>query len=144
MKQPVDHILRSRLPWRDDVSLTECGLDASSVSPITRDQFVDRVKEMGQQRAALFTCMTCAQTARNWKTWEQDPRSVIEREIVWEKHGGRLNQRGLRTHDELIAIAALIAAHQEEFADLLSAKEKRSEWNKMLAEKKKGKRPTPW
>ena len=144
MKQPVDHILRACLPWRSDASVTECGLDASSVQPIAREQFAERVKEMGQQRASLFTCMVCAQTVRNWKTWEQDPRSVVEREIIWEKQGGSLNKHGLRFHDELIAIAALIAAHPEEFADLLSAKEKRSEWNKMLADKKKAKGPSHW
>ena len=73
MKEPVDHILRPRLPWRtdDDTALTECGYDASKVKAITREEFTERYKEWGSQRTAMVTCMTCIRTARNWGTWEE-------------------------------------------------------------------------
>mgnify|MGYP001599520162 CR=1 FL=1 len=37
MKEPVDHVLRPRLPWRSpsDPAITECGYDASKVKTIT-------------------------------------------------------------------------------------------------------------
>ena len=62
MKEPVDHILRPRLPWRspDAPAITECGYNAVKVKTITRDGFLAREKDWGRQRAALFTCMTCA------------------------------------------------------------------------------------
>lgn len=31
MKEPVDHILRPSLPWREASAMTECGLNAASV-----------------------------------------------------------------------------------------------------------------
>ena len=40
MKDPVDHILRSRLPWRgDEAAITECGYDASRVKTLTREEY---------------------------------------------------------------------------------------------------------
>ena len=52
MKEPVDHILRPRLPWRSesDPALTECGYNASSVKTLTREEFSARLKDWGQQR----------------------------------------------------------------------------------------------
>ncbi len=100
VKEPVDHILRPRLPWRSasDPSVTECGYDSGSVKSITREEFFQRLKDMGQQRAALFTCMTCSETARRWRTWDDDPRQALEREINWEgvRAWGRVQDRGRR------------------------------------------------
>ncbi len=38
VKEPVDHILRPRLPWRDgsEGAITECGYDATKVKTLTR------------------------------------------------------------------------------------------------------------
>ncbi len=34
MKEPVDHILRPKLPWRTgEGAITECGYDAAKVPP---------------------------------------------------------------------------------------------------------------
>jgi hypothetical protein len=53
MTEPVDHILRLRLPWRsDEGGLTECGYDASKVKALTREGFFERLKDYGQQRTA--------------------------------------------------------------------------------------------
>lgn len=132
MKEPVDHIIRPRLPWRpeSDPGISECGYDATKIRTLTRAQFFSRLKEYGQQRTALFTCMTCMTTASRWGTWQDDPRLAIAREIEWES--ARWNQfardvtdrRGHRLRDELVAIEALIAAHPHEFQQLLA----RQDW----------------
>lgn len=127
MKQPVDHILRPQLPWRDGSGITECGLDASKISTLTREQFFDRLTEMGQQRCSLFTCMTCADTARRWGRWEDDPRKALEREITWELRYRREREPS-QLLDELTAIAALIAAHPEQFERLVTEHKQRREW----------------
>lgn len=131
MKEPVDHIARPRLPWRSsDADITECGYDASKVKTISRTEFSDRLKNLGQQRTAMLMCMTCSDTARRWGTWETDPCQALDREISWER-GERYRartDRGFRLRDELAAIAALIEAHREEFDAHISSTEQRREW----------------
>ena len=133
MKEPVDHILRPSLPWRrEEDAITECGYDAAKVKTVTRDKFFQRLKELGQQRTALLTCMTCSDTARRHSTWEDDPRQAMRREIDWEagQWGYRSRtDRGARLHDELIAIAALIDAHRAEFDAAIAEIAGRREWN---------------
>jgi hypothetical protein len=131
MKEPVDHVIRPGLPWREaGAAITECGYDASKVKALTRAEFFQRVKDMGQQRTAMLTCMTCSDTARRWKTWEEDPRQAMEREIQWEWGNGyrARTDRGERLQDELIAIAALIEAHADEFSTIVTTRAQRREW----------------
>lgn len=135
MKEPVDHIVRPRLPWRSpsEPAITECGHDVAKVKTITREAFLARFAEYGRQRTALFTCMTCAETAQRWPTWEKDPRTALEREITWEtcRWGA---SRGFRFRDELEAVAALIDTYPEEFARLVAEVGQRRDW---LAKKAK-------
>jgi len=129
MKEPVDHIMRPNLPWRN-AAITECGYDASKVKTITREEHFQRVKTLGKQRAAMLTCMTCAQTTANYGTWEDDPRQALHREITWE-HGGYYRartDRGEVLKDELIAIAALVDAHREEFDAHIAETAGRRDW----------------
>jgi len=120
---------------RRGAAITECGYDASKVKTLTRADFFQRLKDYGQQRMAMLTCMTCADTARRWKTWDEDPRMAIQREIDWERGGsyrGR-EDRGQRLKDELLAIASLIETHQEEFIAAVTGIEQRREWNERKA-----------
>jgi hypothetical protein len=129
MKQPVDHIIRSQLPWRSGPGITECGYDASKVTAITREVYTARLKELGQQRTAMLTCMTCATTVRNWSTWEQDPRHAIGREVEWERRWSRNpTDRGDILRDELLAIADMIESHRDEFDAKLAEIKGRREW----------------
>lgn len=131
MKEPVDHILRPRLPWRsDEGSMTECGLGASKVRALTREEFVTRLKAYGQQRTALLTCMTCSDAARRWETWEQDPRQALSREITWERgdYYRARQDRGDRLKEELIVVAELVAEHREKFEARLVERHQRKEW----------------
>lgn len=82
---------------------------------------------MGKQRAAMLTCMTCAQTAERWGTWDTDPRRALEREIQWEAGWSRAN-RGQQLRDELLAIAALIEAHRDEFDTTLTTIQQKRAW----------------
>ncbi len=129
MKEPLDHIERPRLPWRspDEPTVTECGYDASKVKTLTRKQYIERQKEYGEQRTALFTCMTCIQAARSWPTWKHDPRKALEREITWECRW-RSGKHGQRLKDELIAIESLISNHRDEFESLLTMNTQRQDW----------------
>lgn len=132
MKEPVDHILRTGLPWRDDeTAITECGIAADQTKTITRAEYVARRKDLGQQRAAMFTCMTCSQTSDRWGRWEEDPRVALAREIEWERGGAYYrarNDRGERLKDELLAIFGLIEVHRDEFDAAIKASEGRREW----------------
>ena len=128
MKEPVDHILRPKLPWRtDEAAITECGYNAVKVPTITREQALQRYKDYGRQRMAMMTCMTCIDTANRWGTWTDDPRKAIEREITWECQWRR-SDHGARLRDELNAIAALIDDHPDEFERLVIDSSKRREW----------------
>lgn len=137
MKEPVDHILRPLLPWRSEVMLTECGHDASKVfNTITRAEFFQRLKDYGQQRTALLTCMTCSDTARRWKDWDEDPRQALGREIEWERGSflySSREDRGQRLRNELIAVAMLIEAHRDEFVGFVEELEQRRAWNEKKA-----------
>jgi hypothetical protein len=128
MKLAVDHILRPNLPWRAEAGITECGYDASKVQTLTRVEYFARLKEYGQQRSAMLTCMTCAQTAQRWDDWQADPRKALEREIAWEC-GWRGSDRGEQLRDDLVAAASLIAAHREEFEANLAEIAQRRDWN---------------
>jgi len=135
MKDPVDHILRPRLPWRADAGITECGLNASKAPTLTRDQFFQRLKDMGRQRTAMLTCITCSDTASRWGTWDDDPRTALAREIQWETGlgGYRHRDRGTSLLNELIALEALFKAHREEFEAHLETAEQRRAWNEKKA-----------
>lgn len=127
MKEPVDHILRPQLPWRRDGAITECGYDAGKVKTLTRDEYFARRKELGQQRCAMLTCMTCANTAARWGTWQDDPRMAIAREVEWETPWRE--ERSKRLRDELNAIADLVEAHRDEFDAHIALAEQRRAWN---------------
>lgn len=130
MKDPVDHILRPSLPWRDGPGMTECGLDASKTPTVTRAQYFERRKDLGQQRCAMMTCMTCSGTAERHPTWEEDPRGALHREIEWEGGNWRYNRdrNGVRLRDELFAIASIVAEHRAAFDALVTESERRREW----------------
>lgn len=143
MKEPVDHILRPRLPWRETDAITECGYDASKVKAISRIEFFQRLKDLGRQRTAMLTCMTCSDTTHRWSSWEEDPRKALGREIEWES-GWRRSDRGERLKDELLAIAEIVKIHQTEFSALVTEGEARRAWLAKKEDlKQRPKNPTP-
>ena len=146
MKEPVDHIQRPSLPWRTDIGITECGFDAAKVKTLTREEFFQREKDLGKQRTAMLTCMTCSDTARRWKSWHDDPRQAMDREIAWEWGNGyrAREDRGERLRGELVAIAALIEAHRDEFETTIKTNMQRREWlEKKAANKARKPIPSP-
>jgi hypothetical protein len=146
MKEPVDHILRPRLPWRahDDV-ITECGYDAAKVKTLAPEDFRARLNDLGRQRTAMLTCMTCINATQKWGVWADDPRQAMSREIEWEIPWGRENKdHPQRLKDELLAIADLIEANRETFDAAVKARKDRQAW---IDQKKEAealrKRPKP-
>lgn len=130
MKEPVDHVLRPRLPWRDsEGAITECGCDATKVKTLTREEFSARLKEMGPLRTAVLTCMTCSDTARRWADWAVDPRHALQREIEWETRGRWSHDDGRRRlFFELKAIEIVISAHRDEFEHEVAKLQGTAEW----------------
>jgi hypothetical protein len=119
--EPLDHVLRPQLPWRDDLT-TECGLSGDGDRRvITRAAFLRRLKDQGKQRSAMTTCMTCWQTAGRYKDWATSPSDVMARNVNgWDE------TKKVRINSELRAIVALIEAHPEEFYGYLDGLESTS------------------
>jgi hypothetical protein len=116
------HVRRPPLPWRD-VELTECGHPLGGLPWITRDAFIAKVRREGEQRSQLTTCITCWGTAARHPAWEQDPVAAMMREtqrVRWARSFDGKQPGLVSFREELLAIAALIAAHPEEFTELLS------------------------
>jgi hypothetical protein len=147
MKEPVDHILRPRLPWRmEEDAITECGYDAAKVKYLTRAEFDQRHKELGRTRTAMLTCMTCMDANARYAHWGDDPRQAMLREIEWEVRWGReIRDREQRLKDELIAIAGLIEAHRDEFDAAVKERKDRQAWidQKTAREKQLKQKPPP-
>lgn len=107
----IDHVRRPDLPWRR-LLITECGLPVAGHPVISREVFLMRLKEEGQQRTAMRTCMTCFETARRHPIWAEDPVQAIAREVHTFKSRAAFKR-------ELLALAALVERHRDEFAELL-------------------------
>lgn len=122
MRDPVDHIARSVPPWRAVPNRTECGMDANTVKAdiLSREEFMRRWRVQGQRRTAMTTCMSCIETARRWKVWDEDPVSAVGRE-TYGSYGGRHadDKYAAQFRDELIALAELVERHRDEFAAIL-------------------------
>lgn len=124
MSEPVEHVLRGRLPWRreDERRLTECGRAAESCTALTSADMDAKIRAQGQQRAGLSSCMTCwDKTGRKYagllgKYDKDDPVEVLRREIDRSRWG---EEEKKPLQDELRALGMLVAAHREEYDTLL-------------------------
>jgi hypothetical protein len=122
---PVDHLARPPLPWRHAADLTECGIPLANLDPtrvITAAALDRRIRDLGQQRTAYTTCMTCWSTAGRWRSGEPDPIQVIVREAQAVEYPGRHPARRDALAAEVEAIVALVAAHREEFDGYLAGR----------------------
>jgi hypothetical protein len=117
----LEHIVRARPPWRRGPELTECGRAASACAVITREAFLAKVRAQGKQRAAVTTCMTCWSTADRHASWEENPIGCLSRDL--ERYAGwrwgHAPAEAAPLRDELLAVAALVRAHRNEFDALL-------------------------
>lgn len=112
----IVHVQRPGLPWRKEQSLTECGLPVAGHPVISRADFLVKLKREGERRARYSTCQTCLDTASRWPSWNEDPIRCLYREAD-RRWGSRRPLDPFRT--ELLALAALVERHPEEFAELL-------------------------
>lgn len=138
---PVDHIARLPLPWRTEADYTECGkplADYATDRLVTADEVQARIKRIGKQRAAFTVCMTCADTVFRWSgSGGRNVLGAIEREIQATQYASpphpgestrdrsrseRMWARRQRLEAEVEALAALVAAHREEFDGYLAGR----------------------
>lgn len=120
-KRPhIHHITRDRLPWRPaSADRTECGLQAAGRDVVDLAEAAKLVQTVGKTRAREQLCITCFETAPNKEDWENNPAAVMARECGSEAgRYGRGEDRPM--NNELRAIAALIAAHPDEFDALVA------------------------
>lgn len=114
MKDPVDHIVREPLPWREP-EVTHCGRSLAETKQVTtREQAWAMVRDLGKKRAAYALCMTCLETAHRNPTWEESPMGRLRRDVA------PLFPRDDGLTLELRAIAILIEAHRAEFDELVA------------------------
>lgn len=113
-----DHVVRATVPWRSD-QLTECGRPLSDVAAvISADELDSRITKFGEARAAFTVCTMCWPTAVGAPRWDADPVAVLDRETRRAQRApGRREHQQLRT--ELLAIAALIDAHRQEYGSTI-------------------------
>lgn len=119
MTEPLTHIARPPLPWRDP-RLTICGQPVAQYRAglvMAYDDAPAVSRRLGRQRFALTHCMTCAGNWSHWSTWETDPRARLARELGY---------LGMTKTDaivvaELRAIAVLIEEHRADFDALVEA-----------------------
>lgn len=135
---PVDHITRAVLPWRSEAELTECGKSTTGLAGrlVTRAEAASRIQRIGQKRAAFSLCMTCVSTSdrqRNLYGHTEDPVGAVARATGAVRHAappwnGREETKDWRERERLVsefeAIAALIAAHRDEYDGYLSGRER--------------------
>lgn len=121
MREPLEHIIRPQIPWRQAPAKTECGRGADAVEggSIGFEEFRRKFREYGQQRTAMTTCMTCYGRATTGATlredWAHNPAAVFARDIGGYSYDG---VEPLNT--ELRALELLVKAHPEEFAGYLA------------------------
>lgn len=119
MTEPLTHIARPPLPWRES-GLTICGHPVSQFGDGLVTNLADAhaaARRLGKQRFAMTHCMTCASNVSRWATWENDPAARMAREIGYL---GMTKQEPVIVA-ELRAIALLIERHRDDFDELVEA-----------------------
>jgi hypothetical protein len=120
----IEHVLRPHPPWRTAEFFTECGHPCAEFAHVlSRDDLLAKVRVQGQMRAAMSTCMTCLEAARNNPGWERNPVAVVAREcdrLRWSRFDEVIRPKARQFTAELRALAVLAAAHAGEFAELLA------------------------
>jgi hypothetical protein len=132
-KGPREHIARSAPPWRpvDPAAVrTECGRDVDQARTITREALLERIRGLvdrdgpdGRKAALLNTCKVCRDRASYHPDWKNNPASVLAREADDWADGdtAHWSDEHRRVSAEMFALAELVAADPDRFADLLAA-----------------------
>lgn len=115
-EEPVKHIARPPLPWRDPALVdTECGRPSQDFAAVvSQAEAAAEVKRDGIQRARYGFCMTCIDRLR-WDgltAWDTNPSKRLGREIGHHRREALLNK-------ELRALAELATQHADEFRALV-------------------------
>ena len=136
-KLAIVHVVRPRPPWRSaDHDLTECGISPAENASISRAEFAERYRDLGRERTAMLTCMTCMTTFERYggtgrnripATWEDDPVAALAREAEKARWASKKSEQRERLSVELSAIIQLVEEHRAEFDEIVSRIEWRAE-----------------
>lgn len=123
MKERVDHIQRLPLPWRVQ-TITECGLPIEAHPVISRADLKKRVADLGQQRSAYTTCMTCWNRIGRypWNKQDETLGALIDYLSQASWGGARDQEATDLMRSEIEALTALIAAHRDEWDEFIAGK----------------------
>lgn len=120
---PPRHLERLTPPWSSHRS-TICGRPLSTVAAwMTYDEGRQLITQLGQTRACLLLCQTCAgqetRIARP-ELWQQDPAAVVHdytRHLAAPPHSAGAQQ----IRAELLALAQLVDAHPDQYQAAVAA-----------------------
>ena len=131
--EPLEHVARVLIPWSTRPGLTECGRKLNDVAAvIDLPAFVAKYNRLGKTRMAMTTCMTCwARLQYGSHYWEKHPAEVLNRDL------GRYEERAVITA-ELLALAALVEAHRQEYDDLVAGLQDTGDLAARRAQKRAG------
>lgn len=118
LEDPLRHIVRPSLPWRD-ADLTRCGRPIAELVPaavVTFDQARAIVDKHGKRRAAFLLCMTCADGVAPWPEWVDDPCRLLGRYLEGaRRHRSVRTAAGRELEVDLRALELLVDEHRDEF-----------------------------
>lgn len=125
-KTRLFHIARATVPWRDD-ELTECGRPLAGLPVvITRADYLERnPANPGRYQLLADGCRVCQETAIKYRSWSAKPTDVLARACETELfvRTARVGSFG-RLDQELLALAALVDRHRDEYRLLLDLVER--------------------
>lgn len=124
--EPLHHLARVGPPWlREGEAMTECGRRVVDVAgPVdTWDEVAAFYRKHGRQRAAFVYCMTCTGggVVRR-QSWEKDAQEITLQWLSRSRYT-RDGNRNAEPDRYLHALAALVAAHQDEFDAMVTPPE---------------------
>ncbi len=116
MPELLDHVSRISPSWATTLPLTECGRRIDDTgSTITFDEMAEKFKRQGKQRAGMSSCMTCINRV---SYGQEEGDDIVSRVSAYLTRTHRV--WGEIAH-ELEAIDALVAAHRDEYDDLVAS-----------------------
>lgn len=113
----LQHVSRPDMPWRA-ATLTRCGREVAELAEgrvIDVDTARAKVKRLGQQRAAMFLCMTCCNHVGDWPEWDVNPIGRMNRECSGAAYRRDDDPRVAGLATDLRALAILADRHRDEF-----------------------------
>lgn len=120
--EPLKHLHRDMPPWTTQAeAVTECGRPMSDVAAhSTYDEAAAFIAKHGKRRAAFAFCQTCMERTRYRADWINHPEEIVSRWVAGHSQWNREPDPARPTVRHIHALAALVAAHPQEYAALIT------------------------